>query len=47
VTVKEPPQRTDPDPDAASRKSGLYLGKRDVAILLQHRHDLLAVDFGL
>jgi hypothetical protein len=47
VTIKERPQGSDLEADAACGKSKLYLGKRDVAVLLQHRHNLLAMGFGL
>jgi len=47
VAIPDAEQRADPNADAACGKSGLYLGKRDVAVLLQHCHDLLVVGFGL
>tara|TARA_R100000353_G_scaffold128323_1_gene91095 strand:+ start:155 stop:358 length:204 start_codon:yes stop_codon:yes gene_type:complete len=43
VTLEEPPQSPDADTDAAIGKTGLDLGERDVAWLLQQRHDVLAL----
>jgi len=43
VTIEEPPQAADPDAYAVSGKTELELGERDVALLLQHRHDLPGV----
>jgi len=47
VAIEKPPQGPDPDVYAAIGKTGLDLGERDVALLLQQRHDLLGVDVGL
>ena len=47
MTIEEPPQGADPDADVACCKAGLELGERDVALLLQHRHDLLSMDVRL
>ena len=47
MTIEEPPQGADPDTDPAFGKAGLYLGKRDVASLLEHIHDLFSMDVGL
>lgn len=47
LTIEEPRQGSDPVADAAFRKTGLELDKRDVALLPQHHHDLLGMDFCL
>jgi hypothetical protein len=47
VAVEEAPQRANPDLDAPRGKARLDLGKRDVALLGQHRPDQCGMGIGL